>query len=211
MTEPTHGRLPWPTRDELDDERRVVYDAIVGGPRAADATTSPITTVDGRLEGPFNAMLVSPAVGGALQSLGSAIRYATTLTDRDRELAILQIAAHHRSQFEWFAHERVARGAGIDEATLGALRVGERPTELSASAAAVWGAVDAILVHGDLDDEQYARLEDALGQVTAVELVVLVGYYQALALLLRTFRIPVPEAARGSFTDWSQSDREGKV
>ena len=211
MTEPTHGRLPWPTRDELDDERRVVYDAIVGGPRAADATTSPIATVDGRLEGPFNAMLVSPAVGGALQTLGSAIRYATTFADRDRELAILQIAAHHRSQFEWFAHERVARGAGLDEATLGALRAGERPTELSASAAAVWGAVDAILAHGDLDDEQYARLEDALGQVTAVELVVLVGYYQALALLLRTFRIPVPEAVRGSFTDWSQSDREGKV
>lgn len=210
MTERTHGRLAWPTRDELDEVQRAVYDAIVSGPRAADASTSPIVTNDGRLEGPFNAMLVSPAVGGALQALGSAIRYATALADRDRELAILVVAAHHRSEFEWFAHERVARAAGLEEATIAAVRVGERPTDLAAGAESIWVAARAILDHGDLDDETYAGLVAEVGGVAAVELIVLVGYYQALALLLRTLRVPAPATSDGSFTDWSDSNREGK-
>ena len=210
MSEYRHGRLPWPTPGELDDERRTVYDAIVGGPRAADAAMSPIVTRDGRLEGPFNAMLVSPAVGTALQSLGSAIRYSTGLTDRDRELAILEVAAHYRSEFEWFAHERVARTAGLDEATLGALRAGERPKDLEAGAATIWSAVRSILESGDLNDVEYDRLTANVGDVVAVELVVLVGYYQTLALMLRTFRVPAPATAGGSLSTWSESNSEGK-
>lgn len=211
MSEYRHGRLPWPTPGELDDERRAVYDAIVGGPRAADAAMSPIVARDGRLEGPFNAMLVSPAVGAALQSLGSAIRYSTGLTDRDRELAILEVAAHYRSEFEWFAHERVARTAGLDEATLGALRAGERPEDLDDRAESIWRAVRSMLEGGDLEDDGWARLETHVGQVVAVELVVLVGYYQTLAMLLRTLRVPAPVAAGGSLPEWSESHREGKL
>ena len=67
-----HGRLPWPTPDELDEPRRAVYDAIAGGPRAAGPQAFRLTDDDGRLEGPFNAMLVSPGVGLALQELGAA-------------------------------------------------------------------------------------------------------------------------------------------
>ena len=39
----------------------------------------PLTDEGGRLEGPFNAMLFSPAVGHALQALGGALRYQGTL------------------------------------------------------------------------------------------------------------------------------------
>ncbi len=210
MTVAAHGRLPWPERDDLDGDGRAVYHAILGGPRASDAATSPIIAPDGRLEGPFNAMLMSPAVGGALQSLGSAIRYGASLADRDRELAILEVAAHHRSDFEWFAHERLANAAGLEAATLEAIRSRRHPEGLDAGADSVWVAVRALLERGDLDDEEYASLVAARGEPATVELVVLVGYYQTLALMLRTFRVPVPVAADGANTDWSASNREGK-
>lgn len=208
MEERTHGRLAWSAPDELDAERRSVYEAIVGGPRAADAGASPIMSPEGRLEGPFNAMLVSPAVGKPLQSLGSAIRYATELTDRARELAILAIAAHHRSEFEWSAHERLARAAGLGEETLSAVRGGKRPFGLLEAEDSIWGAVRSMLVSGDLDDEEYGRLEASIGQVAVVELVVLVGYYQSLALLLRTLRVPVPSTMKMMFSDWPESGGE---
>ncbi len=208
MTEHTHGRLAWPAPEELDDERRSVYNAIVGGPRAADVAASPIMAADGRLEGPFNSMLVSPTVGRALQSLGSAIRYATQLTDRARELAILAVAAHHRSEFEWLAHERLARAAGLGDEILTAERSGRRPAHRLQTEDLIWRGVRSLLVSGDLDGEEYGRLEASIGQVAVVELIVLVGYYQTLALLLRTLRVPTPATMKMMFSDWPESGGE---
>ena len=69
-------RLPQLTPAELPVEQRRLYDAIVGGPRAAGPQLFELSDEQGRLNGPFGAMLLSPPVGGALQSLGAAIRYA---------------------------------------------------------------------------------------------------------------------------------------
>ena len=51
-------------------------------PRAVD-----LVDEDGRLEGPFNAFLLQPRLGGPLQALGAAVRYGTSLSDRAREIA----------------------------------------------------------------------------------------------------------------------------
>src|SRR4051794_18477744 len=55
------GRLPHPTPGELDDDQRAVYDAITGGPRGSGPFR--LTDAEGRLHGPFNAMLVNPQLG----------------------------------------------------------------------------------------------------------------------------------------------------
>jgi 4-carboxymuconolactone decarboxylase len=56
-----HGRLSWPVPTELTTAARAVYDKIVGGPRASAASAFRLVDAAGRLEGPFNAMLLSPA------------------------------------------------------------------------------------------------------------------------------------------------------
>ena len=96
-----HGRLEWPRPDELTPDSRAVYDAIAGGPRASAAKVFQMADEDGRLEGPFNAMLTAPALGMPLQELGASIRYRTSFTDRGREIAILAVAAHHACDYEW--------------------------------------------------------------------------------------------------------------
>ena len=85
----------------LDDEQRALYDAIAGGRRAQGPQLFRLTDADGCLEGPFNAFLLQPRLGSALQALGSAVRYETGLDDRSREIAILVVAAYWRSEFEW--------------------------------------------------------------------------------------------------------------
>ena len=185
-----HGRLPRPRPEELDATRRAVYDAIVGGPRAA----GPFRLVDddGRLEGPFNAMLVSPGVGLAVQELGAAVRYRTSLPERAREIAILSLAALRRSDFEWYAHERIGGRAGLGDAELTTIRDGGSPDTLGEQERAVLDATRALAVAGDLDDEAFAAAEAALGSEALAELVVLVGYYDLLALSLRVWRTPLP-------------------
>ena len=127
----SHGRLPWPTPNELDTAQRDLYDRIAGGPRAAGRQAFPLTDPDGRLNGPFNAMLMSPDVGAAMQELGSVIRYKTTLSDRIREIAILELSVFRRSEFEWFAHVRVGAQAGLTTDELTAIREGSAAPTLS--------------------------------------------------------------------------------
>ncbi len=187
------GRLPWPIRDELGADARRVYDRIVDGPRAALTGPSAVVDGDGRLLGPFNAMLASPAVGDALQQLGAAIRYGTSLPDRLRELAILTVAAHRDSDFERHAHTEPARTAGLTDQDLAAILTGGET--LAGPDAVVHRAVIALLTDRDLNDQTLAAVEDLLGTTGTVELVTLVGYYDLLALSLRTFRVPTPRVA----------------
>ena len=93
----------------LDAEQRSLYDAIAGGRRAQGPQLFRLADAGGRLEGPFNAFLLQPRLGSALQALGASVRYDTGLDDRCREIAILVVAAHWRSDFEWYAHEAVFR------------------------------------------------------------------------------------------------------
>lgn len=208
MSDDAHGRLPWIRPEDLDLAGRAVYEAIAGGPRASDAAMSPFVALDGRLEGPFNAMLFSPTLGGAVQALGSAIRYGSVLSDRARELAILAVAAHHRSEFEWFAHLRLARGAGLDEEDLLRLAASEEPRLADDDDAALWRAVQSLLWQRDLDDEEYRALERAVGRRAAVELMILVGYYELLALLLRALRVPLPSGVERPFAGTGASLEE---
>src|ERR1019366_6431653 len=85
---------------ELDPEQKSLYDCITEGPRAQGPKHFDLTRDDGALLGPFNAMLLSPHLGSALQELGGAVRFRTGLSARTREIAILTVATCWNSPFE---------------------------------------------------------------------------------------------------------------
>lgn len=187
---PRTGRLPHPTREDLPPEARKIYDAIAGS-RSANST---VVDGEGRLVGPFNAMVhASPPMGDALQRLGAAIRYEGVLPDRARELAILTVAAGRGSEFEWFAHTGPGAAAGLSDDTLESIARGDggffdRPD------AVVHRAVTELLA-GDLSQQAWDDAVDLLTERGVVDLTVLVGYYSTLATMLRAFRVPLPDDA----------------
>jgi 4-carboxymuconolactone decarboxylase len=192
------ARIPKLAPSSLDAEQRSLYDAIAGGRRAQGPQLFRLTDEAGRLEGPFNAFLLQPRLGAALQALGSSVRYDTGLDDRCREIAILTVAAHWRSDFEWYAHEAVARAAGLTTPELAAIRPApglDAPAALSGLEAVVARTTTALLTRGDLTDPEYRTATDHLGPDGLFELLTLVGYYATLALQLRVFRVPAPDAA----------------
>lgn len=172
---------------ELDPAERTLYDAITGGPRAHGPQHFPLTSEDGSLRGPFDAFLLSPVVGGALQEVGAAIRYRTALTERARELAILLVAARWRSTFERESHEAIARALGFTDAELEGIRR-EDASAFTGSEGVVARTVLALL-EGDLDEERWRAASASLGAAVVFELTTLVGYYATLALQLRVFRV----------------------
>jgi len=186
------ARIPKLAPAELNAEQRALYDAIAGGRRAQGPQLFRLADADGRLEGPFNAFLLQPRLGSALQALGSAVRYETGLDDRCREIAILVVAAHWRSAFEWYAHEAVARAAGLTDTELTAITDGDYGTLIDHEAVVARTAA-ALAARGDLDDAEYREAADQLGPDGLFELLTLVGYYATLALQLRVFRVAAPE------------------
>jgi 4-carboxymuconolactone decarboxylase len=185
------GRAPWLAPDQLDAEQRRVYDTITGGPRKSANRVLPLTDEQGRLYGPFNAMLLSAPMGDVLQALGTVVRYGTKLSGRAREIAILEVARGQRSNFEWYAHSRVGADAGLTSAELDALRVGA-DLDLDPDESIARAVSQAVVADGDLSDELFGRAEAQLGTATLADLLTLVGYYTLVATSLRVWRTPLP-------------------
>lgn len=175
----------------LAPDQRAVYDAVAGGPRAQGPQLFSLVDADGGLEGPFNAFLLQPRLGGRLQELGSAVRYATSLEDRAREIAILVVSVQADSDFEWYAHEAVGRHVGLTDAELTGIRAADWDV-FEGDERVVAMTTHLLAAVGDLDDAAYSRAVDTLGLPRLFELLTLVGYYSTLALQLRVFRVGAP-------------------
>ncbi|MEU4237366.1 carboxymuconolactone decarboxylase family protein [Actinoplanes sp. NPDC026619] len=186
MTRPLKRLTP----AELSPAQQSLFGTIAGGPRASGPFA--LVNADGGLEGPFNAMLLQPSVGSALQGLGSAIRYESELGTRCREIAVLTVARAWESDFETYAHEAVARSAGMTPAEIDALRTGDETAFSDPYEQLVLRVVSALAVRNDLTDDEYAAASDGLGLPVLFELTTLVGYYATLALQLRVFRVQAP-------------------
>jgi len=175
------------TPPHLTGAQKQLYDTVVGGPRAQGPQHFALTDESGALNGPFNAFLMSPRVGAALQEVGVAIRYQTALTDRQREIAILLVAGRWDSSFERDSHEKIARAIGVTDAELASLRAAS--SDAFAGAEALVVRTVSALLDGDLDDAQWDAAASVLGPEEVFELTALVGYYATLALQLRVFRV----------------------
>jgi alkylhydroperoxidase family enzyme len=183
-----YGRLHWFWPAELSPEQRDYYERLTSGPRDKTA----LTDEHGRLKGAFNARLLDPRLGTAIQEMGAVLRYATpALTGRQRELAILEVARHERSGYEWSAHAAAGRAAGLTGAEIEAVRQGADVPSLAPAEQLARTVVRALLADRDLADELFGRAQQGLGAVAVFDLISLVGHYQHTALALRVWRVPL--------------------
>ena len=121
------------------------------------------------------------------------IRYGTSLTKREREIAILLTAAVHESAFEQYAHEAVGKQVGLTDDEIQSLRIVEVDVFSNVRERAVADVVVALLRRSDLNDGEYARAIEILGESLLFELIVLVGHYVTAAMQLRVFRVGAPD------------------
>jgi 4-carboxymuconolactone decarboxylase len=168
-----------------------MYDSILNGPRGGGPV--PLVNEDGSLTGPFGVLVHAPDLGGALLEVGRTLRYEGVLSSRVREIAILLTAVHRKSVFEYDSHSLVAREIGIEDVDLDALRRHDTSHWRDPIERLVHEAVGEMLASRSLTAHNFNRLLAALGATGTIELVVLVGYYDALALLLEVFGVSPPD------------------
>jgi 4-carboxymuconolactone decarboxylase len=164
----------------MSEEQRRVREQVTAGKR-------------GRMVPPIEIWLRSPGLAARAQSLGEYCRFETMLPPRLSELAILVSARHWTAQFEWWAHVRLAREAGIADAVIEAIRTRQTPELADPESRIVYRFAAAMLENGRADDTLFAEAKATLGERGLVDLVGIVGYYALVSLTLNAFEVPVPD------------------
>jgi len=169
---------------------------LTEGPRKAVDPSVPtavrMVDAEGRLQGPFNALLHHPALGTAVQEVSRRLRFDGVLPGRAREVVILVVAASQRSDFEWAAHAPIARALGIPDDVVAAIARGTVPELTDPVERAAAELARELVTTGDAADATWDRVQPVLGDAGVVEVSTTVGVYQLIAQQLRLFRVPAP-------------------
>ena len=118
------------------------------------------------------------------------------LPREDTELVILRVAHNTGSEYEWAQHERIAVRAGMSEAEIASVREGPDAEGWSERQALLLRAVDAMHADGRIGDELWAELSRHLDEVRLIELCMLIGHYEMLAMTLNSLRVEPDFPAR---------------
>jgi 4-carboxymuconolactone decarboxylase len=183
------SRLPELRRDDLPATGQAVWDLIVS------TRGSQVVSDAGSLSGPFNAFVHAPDAGGPLASLGAALRFGSSIGPRLTEVAIITVASRWQAEFEWMAHARMARQAGVPDAVVDAIGRGEEPPFTAEDERLVYTAVRELVTTGRLGDASYAAVLGLLGDTGTVEFVALCGYYSLVSFVLNAFDVALPAGA----------------
>jgi alkylhydroperoxidase family enzyme len=114
----------------------------------------------------------------------------------DTELLILRVAHNTGSEYEWAQHERIAQRAGLSEAEVARVREGPAAEGWSERQSMLLAAADEMHADGRIGDELWARLTGQFDEVRLIELCMLIGHYEMLAMTLNTLRVEPDFPAR---------------
>jgi len=176
--------------ENLTPEQRVLAEAIRSGPRAAMKSSA--ASKPGPLGGPFNVWLRSPGMGNIIQQLGAEIRFRSSLPSKLNEMAILITARKWTSQYEWFAHHKVAMEAGLDPAIAQDIAQGRRPEKMSGDEAIVYDFSRELHETQAVSDAAYKAALDRFGERGVVDLIAVNGFYVLVSMCLNVDRTPLP-------------------
>jgi 4-carboxymuconolactone decarboxylase len=120
------------------------------------------------------------------------LRQKTSLPHRLNEMAILLEARIWDAQYEWWAHEPLARKAGLSDALIGDIRDGKRPGSMQPDEAVVYDVVTELLNRRQLPDDTFGRAKQILGEQQTIDLIAVTGFYVMVSAVVIGGRIAIP-------------------
>jgi 4-carboxymuconolactone decarboxylase len=132
----------------------------------------------------------APTVMRPWLSLGAAFLAGLELSPRRRELAILAVAQAAACEYERVQHEAIARVSGVTDGEIAEIARGSIGAFAPADAAVIRLATEAV---GNIEvtAETMGAAHTHLGERQTVELLCLVGFYVATAILARSTDVDI--------------------
>lgn len=120
-----------------------------------------------------------------------------SLSERDREIAILRAGWLAGSEYEWAQHKVIGKNAGLSDDEIAAIAEGAGADALSEHDRLIIRAADEL--HSDvmISDETWAGLSKTYNTQQLMDLVFTCGQYRMLAGALKSFGVPLDEGLEG--------------
>jgi AhpD family alkylhydroperoxidase len=171
------------------------------GPRIAPGSRSQVGVVNAAI-----LRVIGAAVGGDPPSIfttmarhrglfrrwllfAGALMPGGKLPREDSELVILRVAHNAGCDYEWGHHERLAQHAGLTAEEVERVRAGADAPGWSERRRLLLRAADELHADDRIGDELWAGLSELLVEVELIELCMLVGHYEMLAMTLNSLRV----------------------
>ena len=114
----------------------------------------------------------------------------SSLSEREREIAVLVITSAWRSGYPTAAHEKRGKEVGLPAAAVEAI-VGGLPTSFSDTREQTVYEAAMALAGGRLFPQGlYERAVTVLGHESITDMIVLMGYYTAVSLTINFYAVP---------------------
>lgn len=114
----------------------------------------------------------------------------------DTELVILRVAHHTGCTYEWGHHARLARRAGLAAEDVERVREGPAAAGWTHRQEMLLAAADEMHREGEISGPLWSRLAAELDDDLMIELCMLIGHYEMLAMTLNSIKVE-PEAPAG--------------
>src|SRR5690606_32756232 len=136
---------------ELNDAQRQVWDENMSSRR-------------GTVTAPVRAWLKSPELALRATRLGSYLKFDSSVPLVAAEIVILYIARRWNAQYQWYAHESLAREAGVDPKIIQALEANAAPEGLDEKSRVAYEVAKSLSETHTVGDELFASAIEHLGE-----------------------------------------------
>ena len=175
---PTFGRYAEIPVDQMTAEQRDGYRFLVDGPR-------------GRLPGPYKVWVHNPKLVHAAAPLGQHFTPGqSSLSEREREIAVVIITSAWRSAYPAAAHEKRGKEVGLPGPTVEAMVAGLPVSFTDTREQVVYEMATALAGRRLVSQGLYDRAVKALGHEGVTDVIVLMGYYTAVSLTMNFYAVP---------------------
>jgi 4-carboxymuconolactone decarboxylase len=182
---PVRSPLPEPrivqitSREQVAEADQGVFDAVAQG--------------RGSVRGPFSLLMYSPPLCRAILDVSNYLRFDAAVSASLRELATIATAREKDCPYVWAAHAPAARGEGIVDSSIQAVRDRRGLEVLPEGERDIVDFVRQLLGSHRVTQDLFKRLMDAHGARWLVELTALIGHYVFVTAILNAMEVrPAP-------------------
>jgi 4-carboxymuconolactone decarboxylase len=127
-----------------------------------------------------------------VQKVGEYIRFQSTIPAALNEMAILITGRFWGAQYEYWAHSRLAREAGLPDVIIDAIAEGRRPAAMSEDQRIVHDFCTELFRDKAVADATFTAAVDRFGEQGVIDLIAASGYYSIVSMVLNVDRYPLP-------------------
>ena len=163
---------------QIPADRHPEYDAIVA--------------ILNRVGGPFGVLMYSPGLAQKVCETGAQVRLKSTLKPVERELAVIAVSREKDAAYEWAAHVRAGRAAGMREEAIDAVRSRKDVSGLEPDERDIVTYVRQLLQKNKVEQSLFDELVKRHDVRWLVELTATIGQYQYISAINNAFGLEPP-------------------